>query len=121
MTTFLEPGTFVLQRRIRRSFDHSQWTVANPALFGANSVMCDGPQGALVLEGPFRPVRPDARVSWIAGATLRTPRGRRIAPVQGEIGPWSSVADTELLVRPRARSPHQWSSRRLRRYFDAAH
>jgi hypothetical protein len=121
MITLLEPATFVLQRRIGRSFEHSQRTVANPAVFGRGSVMCDGPQGTLVLDGPFHRTLVDPRATWIADATLRTPRGRRIAPVQLEVGPWSAIADTELLVRPRTRAPHQWSGRRLRRYFTAAH
>src|SRR5207244_827342 len=79
------------------------------------------PAGALVLDSPFRRVIIDPRATWIADATLRTPRGRRIAAVQVEIGPWSAARDTELLVRPVARAPHLWSGAHVRRYFDAAH
>jgi len=121
MTTLLEPATFVLQRRILRPFDHSVRTVANPALFGRRSVLCDGPSGSLVLDSPFRRLLVDPRATWIADGVLATPRGRKIAPVQVEIGPWSAGGDTELLLRPVARSPHLWSNGRLRRYFEAAH
>src|ERR1700742_558921 len=107
MMTLLEPATFVLQRRIVRPFEYSQQTIANPAVFGTGSVMCDGPCGALVLDGPFRQTFFDPRATWVADASLRMSRGRRIAPVQIEIGPWSAT-DTELLVRPRAKAPHQW-------------
>ncbi len=120
MTMVLEPATFVLQRRIVRPFEHSQYTIANPAVFGAGSVLCDGPAGSLVLSGPFRRVIVDPRATWIAEAALSTPRGRRVARVEVEVGPWSST-DTELLLRPVARAPHLWSRRRLQRYFAAAH
>ena len=124
MTIVLEPATFVLQRRIVRPFAQSQFTIANPAVFGAGSVLAEGPSGALVLDGPFRRIVLDPRATWIADASLTMPRGksrrRRIAAVQVEIGPWSAD-DTELLLRPLARSPHLWSGRRLRNYFAAAH
>ena len=120
MTIVLEPATFVLQRRIVRPFEQSQRTIANPAVFGPGSVLCDGPSGILVLDGPFRRLLVDPRATWIADASLATPTGRRIAAVQVEIGPWSAT-DTELLLRPVARAPHLWSRRRLRRYFGAAH
>src|SRR3954463_10412682 len=101
MIALLEPATFVLQRRIVRPFEHSQQTVANPAVFGSGSVMCDGPCGGLVLDGPFRRSSVDPSATWSAEATLQTPggrlwAGRRIAAVEIEIGPWSAT-DTELL------------------------
>jgi hypothetical protein len=124
MTIVLEPATFVLQRRIVRPFAQSQCTIANPAVFGAGCVLAEGPSGSLVLDGPFRRIVLDPRATWIADASLTTPRGksgrRRIAAVQVEIGPWSAH-DTELLLRPVARAPHLWSGHRLRRYFAAAH
>jgi hypothetical protein len=120
MTIVLEPATFVLQRRIVRPFAQSQCTIANPAVFGPGCVLAEGPSGSLVLDGVFRRIVLDPRATWIAEATLATPRGRRIAAVQVEIGPWSAD-DTELLLRPVARAPHLWSGHRLRRYFAAAH
>jgi hypothetical protein len=132
MTIVLEPATFVLQRRITQPFARSQRTIANPAVFGAGSVLAEGPSGSLVLDGPFRPVLVDPRATWLAAASLRAPHGRsagtsdrpsggrRIAAVEVEIGPWSADS-TELLLRPVARAPHLWSGRRLCRYFAAAH
>ena len=128
MTIVLAPANFVLQRRIVRPFAESQCTIANPAVFGAGSVLAEGPSGSLVLDGPFRRIVLDPRATWIADASLTMPcgksrgtrPGRRIAAVQVEIGPWSAD-DTELLLRPVARAPHLWSGRRLRNYFEAAH
>jgi hypothetical protein len=54
-------------------------------------------------------------------ATLLTPTGQSIEKVAIEIGPWSRSAHSDLLLRPHARHPERWSSRRLSRYFEHAH
>jgi hypothetical protein len=51
---------------------------------------------------------------------VSTRRGRTVERFDIEINAWDAQS-TELLVRPRARRPHRWGGRRMRRYFDVAH
>ena len=55
---------------------------------------------------------------WTANATLCDRRGE-IAPVEIEL----TVGDGEgeLVLRPAARKPQRWGTRKLKRYFAAAH
>ena len=90
------------------------------AVFGAGSVVSGDPSGSLLLDEPFRRVDTYREPVWRSHARLLGARGRRIAAVEIEISPWSTV-DTQLLLRPRAKNPYRWSGRRMRRYFTHAH
>ncbi|HEY5171199.1 MAG TPA: hypothetical protein VIK54_05675, partial [Acidimicrobiia bacterium] len=116
----LDWQTFVLQRRIDRPPIYVNRTIANPAVFGPGSVLSGDQNGALRLDEPFRRVDTYREPVWRSHAQLLGAHGRRIAAVEIEISPWSTI-DTQLLLRPRARSPYRWSGRRMRRYFAHAH
>jgi hypothetical protein len=116
----LDWQTFVLQRRIDRPPINVNRTIANRAVFGAGTVLSGDQSGALRLDEPFRRVDTYREPVWRAPARLLGAHGRCIAAVEIEISPWSTV-DTQLLLRPRARSPYRWSGRRMRRYFTHAH
>jgi hypothetical protein len=118
--TMLDWQTFVLQRRINRPSQEVLHAISNPAVFGSGAVLSSDADGALRLEEPFRRVGRSAVPVWRANARLTHKHGRRLAAVEIEISPWSAI-DTELLIRPRARNPQGWSSRRLRQYFAHAH
>ena len=114
----LDRSTFVLQRRINRPPDDVSRIIANSAVFGPDCVVASDGDGALRLDDAFRPVAVSPG-SLRANAQLLGVR-RRIARVEIEISPWSAVA-TELVLRPTARHPERWSSRRLQSYFARAH
>jgi hypothetical protein len=116
----LDRQMFVLQRRIDRPPINVSRTIANPAVFGAGSVVSGDGGGSLLLDEPFRRVDTYRDPVWRSHARLLGTRGRRIAAVEIEISPWSTI-DTQLLLRPRAKSPYRWSGRRMRRYFTHAH
>ncbi len=117
----LDWSTFVLERRINRPFGPVIRTITNPAVFGPGCVVSSDPDGALRLDEAFHRIDMFRHTVWRAHATLLDTRGRRIAAVEIEIGPWSSTSDTHLVLRPRARRPEEWSRPRLRRYFAHAH
>ncbi len=80
-----------------------------------------GDAGTLELTDPFTQ-EPREATTWRAEARLRG-RGLRLARytrVQLEVSAWSEGA-SQLVMRPVARSPHTWGSRRLRQYFDLSH
>jgi hypothetical protein len=112
--------TFVLQRRINRPPLNVIRTIANPAVFGAGSVLSCDQEGAIRLDAPFRRIDLYPDPVWRAPARLLTGHARRIAAVEIEISRWSAT-DTQLLLRPNARNPYRWSGRRIRRYFTHAH
>jgi hypothetical protein len=111
---------FVLQRRIDRQPINVSRTIANPAVFGAHSVVSGDDSGSLLLDEPFRRVDTYRDPVWRSHARLLGARGRRIAAVEIEISPWSTI-ETQLLLRPRAKNPYRWSGPRVRRYFTHAH
>lgn len=84
-----------------------------------------GDAGFLVLDGPFRTARWLLHLTGVpptltAPATLRDRHGRRVCGVEVELSSWSHTA-SEVAVRPTARRPNSWTSRKLRRYFASAH
>jgi hypothetical protein len=83
-----------------------------------------GIDGAADLAEPFRPMTPwsgrQSSPSWCAQAMLLSTRGRVVATVDIEVSMWSHDT-TGLQLRPVARRPERWSSRRIRRYFALAH
>jgi len=116
-------STFVLQRRVNQPFGAVGRIVCDPWLLARGTrINLDG-DAVLRLEEPFGvtfPVFGWEGASWLAPATIRTSRGRRLEDVEIELNAWDEEA-TELVVRPRARAPYHWRARRVRRYFRLAH
>jgi hypothetical protein len=119
----LNQPMFVLQRRITAPLGAVEHVLCDASLFGAGAMHELGNGALLEIERPFGVVFPPFGVeftSWSAPARVRTRRAARAIKFELEINPWDG-ATTELLVRPRARSPYRWSGRRMRRYFGVAH
>jgi hypothetical protein len=114
---------FVLQRRINEPLGAVERVLCDATLLSAGAEHDLGGGAWLVLERPFGVAFPPFGVefaSWSAPARVYTRRGGRPVKFELEINAWDG-ATTELLVRPRARSPYRWSGRRMRRYFAVAH
>jgi hypothetical protein len=114
---------FVLQRRVNEPLDAVERALCDPALLRAGSTYALGNGMWLRLERPFGVAFPPFGVdfaSWSAPAVVHGSRGRRPVKFDLEINAWDNWS-TELLVRPRTRSPYRWSGRRMRRYFDVGH
>ncbi len=115
-------STFVLQRRVNQTFGAVGRLVCDPWLLPAGTELALGDGNTLQLDAAFGVMFPVFGVdgaSWNAPASLCA-RGRRRERVEIELNLWDEHA-TELVVRPRSRSPYRWSARRLRRYFRLAH
>ena len=83
----------------------------------------DEDDAVLRLEQPFGvtfPVFGLEGASWRAPASICNRQGRCLEHIEIELNVWDEQA-TELVVRPRARSPYNWRARHLRRYFRLAH
>ena len=116
--------SFVIQRRIACPLsavhaglaDRTPLTMPEPAPLGTD--------GYADISAPFQPIAPlsgrQPTPSWRAPASLLTSRRRVVATVEIEVSMWSH-GTTELILRPDARHPERWSSRRIRRYFALAH
>ena len=114
---------FVLQRRINQPLGAVERVLCDATLLGAGVTRSLGGGAMLELERPFSVAFPPFGVefaSWSAPARVYTNRAARPVKFDLEINAWDG-ATTELLVRPRARSPYRWSGRRMRRYFAVAH
>ena len=114
---------FVLQRRINHPLEAVERVLCDPATSRAPATLPLGDGFDLALERSFGVMFPPFGVehaSWCAPAQVSTRRGRTIERFEIEINAWDDRS-TELLVRPRAKHPHRWSGRRMRRYFDVAH
>jgi hypothetical protein len=74
----------------------------------------------LTFDEPFGFVSSWPRHCWRARGRLSNPRGGKVARVEVEFGMWSENA-SELSLRPVASRPYQWTGRRQRAYFVAAH
>ena len=119
----LNQPMFVLQRRISAPLDAVERVLCDTTLLGAGATHALGNDARLELEQPFGVAFPPFGVefaSWSAPARVYTSRAARPIKFDLEINAWDN-ATTELLVRPRARSPYRWSGRRMRRYFAVAH
>jgi len=119
----LNQPMFVLQRRINQPLGAIERVLCDPALLRAGSTYEVAEGLCLRLERPFGVTFPPFGLdgaSWLAPATVSSRRGRRRVQFELEINAWDTTA-TELLVRPRSRSPHRWSGRRMERYFRVAH
>jgi hypothetical protein len=119
----IEAPGFVIQRRISQPLSAVHSGLADRTPLGSSEPfpLADG---SLHLSEPFRPLAPwSARQpspSWRAPARLLTKRGRVVAVVEIEVSMWSH-SSTELQLRPVARHPERWSSRRIGRYYALAH
>jgi len=114
---------FVLQRRVNEPLGAIERVLCDATLLGAGATHALPDGARLELERPFGVAFPPFGVdfaSWSAPASVHTGRGRRAVKFDIEINAWDN-ASTELLVRPRSRSPYRWSGRRMRRYFAVAH
>jgi len=114
---------FVLQRRITRPLGAVERVLCDATILGEGATHDLGDGAWLELERPFGVAFPPFGVeyaSWSAPARVHTSRAARPVKFELEINAWDD-ATTELLVRPRARSPYRWSGRRMRRYFAVAH
>ena len=116
--------TFVLQRRINLPLDAVERVLCSPHLIrGGAEFDLDSEAMCVRLESPFGVMFPPFGydgASWCAPATVRTRRGRSPIRLEIEINAWDA-SSTEIVVRPRARRPYQWSGRRMREYFRVAH
>jgi hypothetical protein len=116
-------STFVLQRRVNQPFGAVGRVVCDPWLLARGTRVNLTGDAVLRFEEPFGvtfPVFGLEGASWHAPATICTRRGRRLEAVEIELNAWDEHA-SELLVRPRARSPYNWRARHVRRYFRLAH
>ena len=114
---------FVLQRRVNEPLGAVERVLCDPVLLRAGSTHALGGGVQLRLERDFGVAFPPFGVefaSWSAPASVTLGRGRRAVKFDLEINAWDN-ASTELLVRPRSRSPYRWSGRRMRRYFEVGH
>jgi hypothetical protein len=116
-------STFVLQRRVNQPFGAVGRVVCDPWLLREGTRLNLDDDTVLHLDEPFGVTFPAfgwEGASWFASASICTRRGRRLERVEIELNAWDDHA-TELVVRPRARSPYNWHARHLRRYFRLAH
>jgi hypothetical protein len=114
---------FVLQRRINQPLEAVERVLCDRMTTRTTSTIPLGDGLDLALERSFGVTFPPFGVehaSWCVPARVSTRRGRTVERFDIEINAWGARS-TELLVRPRARHPHRWSGRRMRRYFDVAH
>jgi hypothetical protein len=116
-------STFVLQRRVNQPFGAVGRIVCDPWLLARGTRIDLTGEAVLRLEEPFGVTFPMFGLdgaSWRAPATICTRDGRQRENVEIELNPWDEQA-TELVVRPRARSPYNWRAHHVRRYFRLAH
>jgi hypothetical protein len=121
--TVLTWSTFVLQRRVNQPFGAVGRVVCDPWLLHGGTCINLDDDAVLQLEQPFGvtfPVFGWEGASWLAPASICNRHGRCVEHIEIELNAWDAHA-TELVVRPRARSPHNWHGRHLRRYFRLAH
>ena len=120
----LDPPSFVIQRRIMHPLHDVHQGLADRARLGPIDLHDPGRDGFLFVDEQFRPVRSlvarQTAPTWCAGARLLDDRRRTVARVEIELSMWSSDS-SELQLRPVARHPERWSSRKARRYFALAH
>jgi hypothetical protein len=116
-------SSFVLQRRVNQPFGAVGRVVCDPWLLHGGTRIDLDEDAVLRLEQPFGvtfPVFGLEGASWRAPAAICTRHGRCLEHIEIELNAWDQNA-TELVVRPRARSPYNWHARHLRRYFRLAH
>jgi hypothetical protein len=120
----LDPPTFVVERRINRPLAEVQRGLADRKALVPNRLLDLDPDGFMYVAESLRPMTPYSSrqplPTWLGSARLLTSRHRLVARVELEVSIWSHDA-TSLILRPVARNPARWGSRRLRHYFALAH
>jgi hypothetical protein len=117
---YLDPPTFVMERRINQPLPLVNLAVSTGGPFTRAAADPLGPDGTFYVDRPFRRTLGSFDLAWRCDARLLTRRGRLVARVEITVDGWSTDA-TRLQLRPVARHPERWSPRRLRRYFQLAH
>jgi hypothetical protein len=117
---FLDPPTFVLERRINQPLPLVNLAVSTGGPFTRDAIVALGSEGSLRVDEPLRRTLGSYDLAWRADGRLVTRRGRLIARVEVTVDGWSNEA-TRLQLRPVARHPERWSGRRLKSYFRLAH
>jgi hypothetical protein len=116
--------SFVIQRRIPHPLSAVHSGLADRKPLGSTELLALGADGYLHVSEPFRPMTPNfspqSSPTWRAPACLLTKRARVVALIEVEVSMWSHDS-TDLQLRPVARHPERWSSRRIGRYFALAH
>jgi hypothetical protein len=120
----IDAPSFVIQRRIPHPLGAVHRALADRQALGPSELLTLDADGFLHIGEPFRPTAPlgarQPAPTWRAPAYLLTQRCRVVASVELEVSMWSH-GTTELQLRPVARHPERWTSRRMRRYFALAH
>jgi len=120
----IDAPSFVIQRRIPCPLSAVHRGLADRTPLAPTELLTLDDGGFLHSGEPFRPIAPNLALqgapTWRAPAALLTKRTRVVALVEVEVAMWSHDS-TELTLRPVARHPERWSSRRIRRYFTLAH
>jgi hypothetical protein len=123
-TMLLNWPAFVLQRRVNIPVAAAERALCDPHLFRPGAVFnLAGESLTLRIDGDFKLAFPPFGIettSWCAPASICGRRGRRVQALELEVNAWDHDS-TELLVRPRGGRVHQWSGRRMARYFRMAH
>jgi hypothetical protein len=124
MLMSIDAPSFVIQRRIAIPLLDVHRGLADRAPLGSTKLFELEPGGFLHVDDAFRPIAPfsvrQPLPTWWARARLLTERRRVAAVVELELSMWSDDS-SELQLRPIARHPERWSSRRMRSYFALAH
>ena len=113
---YLDPPTFVMERRINQPLALVNLAVSTGGPFTRTTADSLGSDGTFCVDRPLRRTLGSYDLAWRCDARLLTPRGRLVARVEVTVDGWSSDA-TRVQLRPVARHPERWSRRRLRRYF----
>jgi hypothetical protein len=120
----IDAPSFVIQRRIPLPLSAVHRGLADREALAPTELLTLDGDGFLRVAEPFRPMAPSierqATPTWRGPAGLLTKRTRVVALVEVEVAMWSNDS-TELSLRPVARHPERWSSRRIGRYFALAH
>jgi hypothetical protein len=115
----LSYSTYVFQRRVLVTPLHVLRVATDRTIFDTGTVVAADDHGGLGLDSPFRLVDVAPVWRWRAEGRLINARGRTLARIDLELGPWSAD-DCELVVRPHTSRPDRWGTRRRRRYFTHA-
>lgn len=117
---YLDPPTFVLERRINQPLPLVNLAVSTGGPFVRGTAVPLGPNAKLHVDERLRRTLGSYDLAWRADARLLSGRRRLIARIEVTVDGWSTDA-TRLQLRPVARHPERWSRRRLRNYFQLAH
>ncbi len=115
----LRYSSYVFQRRLLVPPLQVLRVATDRMVFDRVAVIAADTVGALVVDEPFRLIDVSPAWRWRCVGRLVNKRGRTVARVELELGPWSGD-DCELLLRPATMRPDRWGRRRSRHYFEHA-